>query len=252
LTLEFATDLDAIPGRPILTADGWIEYPYSQTMFAAWQAKAAYQAPTLEAKGADGRWRVVLKEFGYPAGMPRTMAVPLPPLPKGTRTLRLRTTQEIYWDRLAVAWAEPSEATRHELPLTVAEMRAAGFARRATGAQRLPSYDYDRRVPLWDTWAQSGLYTGFGRIDQLVSSSDDALAIIGPGEEIHVEFNAALAPLRAGWSRRFVLEANGWAKDMDLYTRDRDTLDPLPVSGRNAELRDRLNQRYNQRSWHGG
>ncbi len=107
-------------------------------------------------------------------------------------------------------------------------------------------------MPLWDTWAQSGLYPKFGRIDELVSSRDDALAIIGPGEEIHVEFNAALAPLRTGWSRRFVLEANGWAKDMDLYTRDRDTLNPLPVSGRSAEMRDRLNQHYNQRGWHGG
>jgi tetratricopeptide (TPR) repeat protein len=252
LTLEFASALDAIPGRPLLVADGWIEYPYSQTMFAAWQAKAAYEPPTLEAKGADGRWRVLLKEFGYPAGMPRTMAVPLPPLPRGTRALRLRTTQEIYWDRLAVAWAEPLAAARHELPLVFAEMRAAGFARRATGAQQQPSYDYDRRAPLWDTWAQSGLYTKFGRIDELVSSRDDALAIVGPGEEIHAEFNAALAPLREGWSRRFVLEANGWAKDMDLYTRDRDTLGPLPVSGRSAEMRDRLNRRYNQRSSHGG
>lgn len=252
LTLEFATDLDGIPGKPILVADGWIEYPYSQTMFAAWQANATYQAPTLEAKGADGRWRVILKEFGYPAGMPRTMAVPLPSLPKGTRTLRLRTTQEIYWDRLAVAWAEPLEPTRHELPLVVAETRATGFARRTNGAQRQPSYDYDRRVPLWDTWAQSGLYTSFGRIDELVSLRDDAVAIIGPGEEIHVEFDAALASLRAGWSRRFVLEANGAAKDMDLYTRDRDTLEPLPVSGRSAEMRERLNQRYNQRSPHGG
>jgi len=252
LTLEFATALDAIPGRPLLVADGWIEYPYSQTMFAAWQAKAAYEAPTLEARGADGRWRVVLKEFGYPAGMPRTMAVPLPRLPKGTRALRLRTTQEIYWDRLAVAWAEPLAATRHDLPLRVAEMRAAGFARRTTGAQQQPSYDYDRRAPLWDTWAQSGLYTRFGRIDELVFARDDALAIVGPGEEIHAEFDAALAPLRSGWSRRFVLEAKGWAKDMDLYTRDRDTLGPLPVSGRSAGRRDRLNRQYNQRSGHGG
>jgi hypothetical protein len=92
----------------------------------------------------------------------------------------------------------------------------------------------------------------FGRIDELVSSRDDALAIVGPGEEIHAEFDAALAPLRSGWSRRFVLEANGWAKDMDLYTRDRDTLGPLPVSGRSAAMRDRLNLRYNQRSPHGG
>src|SRR6185295_687487 len=79
LTLEFAAPLD-LPGEgnPILVAEGWIEYPYSQTMFAAWQANAAYHAPTLEAQGADGKWRVLLKEFGYPAGMPRTMALALP------------------------------------------------------------------------------------------------------------------------------------------------------------------------------
>jgi len=73
LTLEFGVDLDAFNGAPVLVADGWIEYPYSQTMFAAWQAHADYRAPTLEAKGADGRWRVLLREFGYPAGMPRRM-----------------------------------------------------------------------------------------------------------------------------------------------------------------------------------
>ena len=251
LTLEFEADLDLAPGAPILVADGWIEYPYSQTMFAAWQAKASYQAPTLEAQGADGRWRVLLKEFGYPAGMPRTMAVPLPRLPKGTRALRLRTTQEVYWDRLAIAWVEVHEAKRHGLELAAAEVRASGFARRTTGPQRQPHYDYERRVPLWDTWAQSGLYTAWGRVDELLRARDDAFAIIGPGEEIHAEFEASLPPLPPGWSRRFVLEANGWAKDMDLYTRDGDTLEPLPVSGTSPEVRDRLNRRYNLRSAHG-
>src|SRR5205823_12999169 len=122
MTLEFGDDLDAFEGTPVLVADGWIEYPYSQTMFAAWQAHADYRAPTLEAKGADGRWRILLKEFGYPAGMPRRMAIPLPRLPKGTRSLRLRTNQEIYWDRIAVAWNEPLEMHSRELPLTRAEV----------------------------------------------------------------------------------------------------------------------------------
>ena len=36
--------------------------------------------------------------------MPRRMSLPLGVLPAGTRELRLRTTQEIYWDRLAVAY----------------------------------------------------------------------------------------------------------------------------------------------------
>ena len=72
------------PGAPVLMIDGWVEYPYAQTVFAAWQAGAPYLAPTLEARDGDGRWHVVAREFGYPAGMPRRMTLPLPPLPAGT------------------------------------------------------------------------------------------------------------------------------------------------------------------------
>ncbi len=247
LTLEFASDLDAGPGEPLLVADGWIEYPYSQTMFAAWQAGADYRAPTLEAKGADDRWTTVLKEFGYPAGMPRRMSIPLAHLPKGTRSLRLRTNQEIYWDRLSVAWAEPVDAITRVLPLAAAEVRPMGFPRQATGPQRQPSYDLDRLAPLWDTRIQSGSYTAFGRIDELVADVDDALAIIGPGEQIHFEFDAALPPLTPEWTRRFVLETHGWAKDMDLYTRDGDSIGPLPITGKDPSRRDQLNNKYNTR-----
>src|SRR5262249_39688438 len=149
---------------------------------------------------------------GYPAGMPRRMSVPLPRLPKGTRSLRLRTNQEIYWDRLSVAWAEPVDAIRRVLPLVTAEVRPMGFPRETIGPQRQPSYDLGRIAPLWDTRIQSGFYTAFGRVDELVADVDDALAIIGPGDQIHFEFDAALPPVTPGWNRRFVLETYGWAK----------------------------------------
>jgi len=246
LTLEFSTPLD-LPGPSVLVADGWIEYPYSQTMFAAWQARAAYRAPTLEARGADGKWRLLLKEFGYPAGMPRTMAVALPRLPKGTRALRLRTNQQVYWDRIAVAWPEEVAAVKRLLPLAAARVQETGFPRRTTGPQHQPDYDYAQRDPLWDTRMQSGRYTDFGAAEALIAESDDALAIIGPGEEIHVEFTAALPTLPDGWTRRFVLETHGWAKDMDLYTRDRDTLGPLPAAGNGGGTAERLNARFNRR-----
>jgi len=246
LALEFDIDLDRGPGAPILVVDGWIEYPYSQTMFAAWQAKADYRAPTLEAKGSDGRWRTVLREFGYPAGMPRTMALPLPKLPSGTRALRLSTNQQIYWDRIAVAWAERAPVITHDLALASAEVRSIGFPQRI-GLAQPPNYDYDRRQPLWDTRVQAGNYTSFGRVDALVAAHDDAFAIIGPGDELHVEFDARLPPLRSGSTRRFVLETRGFAKDMDLYTRDGDTVGPLPSTGRNAQVRDELNRRFNIR-----
>jgi hypothetical protein len=247
LTMTFTETLDSGPGKILLVADGWIEYPYSQTMFGAWQAKAAYQAPTLEAQGADGRWRVLLKEFGYPAGMPRTMAVPLPRLPKGTRVLRLRTNQQIYWDRIAVAWAEDAPAVKRLLPLAAARVAETGFPRRSTGSQHQPGYDYAERAPLWDTRVQPGHYTAFGPAEDLVAEPDNALAIIGPGEEIHVEFRAELPALPAGWTRRFVLETHGWAKDMDLYTRDGETLGPLPSTGNRSKSSETLVKRLNSR-----
>ncbi len=259
LTLTFPRPIDESGGEPMLVADGWVEYPYSQTMFSAWQAGAAYEAPTLEARDSNGEWVVVLKQFGYPAGMPRQMSVPLPreKLPPGTTMLRLRSTQEIYWDRLAVAWAEPCpQAKWTVLDRKLAHLAEVGFAARTTGPQRRPSYDHARRQPLWDARHQDGFYTAFGPVDELLGATDDALAIFGPGEEVHLEFAAPTDSLPSGWTRRLSLELAGWCKDKDLYTKDGETLEPLPhreLSGTDAlGARDRMHERFNTRYRSGG
>lgn len=249
LELEFARPLSELGEQLALVADGWLEYPYSQTNFAAWQAGASYDAPTLEARDGGGRWRVVAAHFGYPAGMPRRMALPLPPLPPGADALRLTTNMEIYWDRLAVVAVEACPAARrHELRLIGAELRELGFPRRTTGPQRRPRYDYDDRTPLWDTRHQAGLYTAFGPVDELLAAADDALAIFGPGEEVRAEFAPPADPPPAGWRRIHVLAADGWCKDMDLYTRHGATLAPIPAAGRGDPARvAALAARFNRR-----
>jgi tetratricopeptide (TPR) repeat protein len=248
LTLSFDTVLDAGRGQPVLIADGWVEYPYSQTMFAAWQAGADYRAPTLEARGADGHWQTLYPEFGYPAGMPRRMALPLQGLPTGTDALRLRSNMEIYWDRIAVAYAEtPPQVVRQPLSLQRARVAKTGFALRSTGPQRRPHYDYQRRSPFWDAYYMAGFYTRLGAARELVETHDDALAIIGPGDEIHLESALPQQPTPPGWKRRLVLEVKGWAKDMDLYTKDGETLGPLPTSGKPRAIPERLHAAYNTR-----
>ena len=181
VTLTFAEPLEELGDELVLIADGWVEYPYSSTMFAAWQAGAGLRAPTLSARRTDGSWTDVMVEFGYPAGMPRQMSVPLPELPPGTRDLRLATNQEIYWDRLLVAAAEEApEVEVRRLQLVAARVESPGFARRTTGPQRLPHYDWARRAPLWDTRYQVGFYTAIGDALELVAAADDAVAIFGP------------------------------------------------------------------------
>ncbi len=248
LVLTFDTPLDAIAGEPVLVADGWVEYPYSQTSFAAWQAGAGFDPPSLEARAGDGPWVMIAERFGYPAGMPRRMALPLRGLPPGASQLRLRSNLEVYWDRLSVAFAEPLQGVQPRLMrLQNARVAKTGFAKRTDSAQRRPQYDYQQRRPFWDARYMRGLYTRLGPAEELVNRADSAYAIIGAGEEIHLEFSAPAVSPRPGWSRRLVLETRGWTKDMDLFTKDGETLQPLPSAGRRSAEAAALLARYNVR-----
>ena len=247
LTLEFDRPLDAHAGSAMLVADGWVEYPYSQTSFAAWQAGAAYEAPSIEARTPEGDWVMVHEQIGYPAGMPRRMSAPLASLPPACTAIRIRTNQEIYWDRLAVAYAEPCpEARRVDAVLQGARLTYAGFPKRTDGPFRLPHYDYDEREPYWDTRHQEGVYTAYGPVTDLVAAHDDAVAIFGPGEQVSLSFDLE-TPAPEGWTRRLVLETKGWCKDMDLFTNTGETVEPLPTSGRPTGPRDALHEQHNTR-----
>jgi len=246
LTLEFDRIINPSGTQPVLVAHGWVEYPYSQTLFAAWQAGADYRPPSLEAY-ADGHWQPVFEHFGYPAGMPREMSLPLEQLPAGTTALRISGNWEVYWDKLAVAWAEdaPAGLAVHDLEIDHARVARTGFARRDTLAQRLPYYDYNDRSPFWDTRHPTGFYTAFGPVEPLVTKANDAYAVFGPGEELHLEF-VAPAPVDGSWRREVILEVRGFAKDMDLYTKDGETVEPLPTVPElgSEEGREQLHERY--------
>ncbi|MDJ0836566.1 MAG: FG-GAP-like repeat-containing protein [Acidobacteriota bacterium] len=244
--LVFEKPLDQIRGQVALMIDGWVEYPYSQTMFAAWQAGAAYRAPKLEARDPQGRLHVIMPAMGYPAGMPRRMTVPLPPLPEGTVALRITTNLQVYWDRISVIETEPCpDAVRRELPLVAAELTRPGFAKRTNGPQMLPQYDYSKRDTFWDTRHMEGAYTRFGNVLPLVSKGDHVLAVFGPGEEVQLDFKADLPPPAPGFTRRYVLDLAGWCKDMDLYTLTGETVAPLP--GKRDSEQEKLQRRFNTR-----
>ena len=249
LTFEFDAPL---PDGAVLVADGWIEYPYSQTVFAAWQAGLSYRPPNLEARGADGVWHTVQEAFGYPAGMPRTMAFRLPELPEGTDALRITSNMEIYWDRVRVVVAEmPDDVRVVELAPEIATVARTGFAKRTTGPQRLPHYDYANRSTYWDAKVPRGFYTALGDAMPLASDVDGALAVFGSGEEIHLEF-PAVPVVPGGGKRYYAARFHGWAKDMDPYTGDGQTVGPLPTLdnateeqiARRAELHHRHNVRF--------
>ncbi|MFK8013611.1 MAG: FG-GAP-like repeat-containing protein [Marinicellaceae bacterium] len=243
ITMEFN---DGLIGDYHLIMNGWVEYGYSQTMFAAWQAGLYAQAPTIEYK-VKGQWKTLLTEFGYPAGMPRSASVPIN-LPEKTRFLRLRTNMEIYFDQLAlIQTGQPTSIQKYNLELTHANLQQVGFPKRQDNHQRVPSYDFNDIEPFWDTRYMEGAYTQLGDVTELIQEEDNALAIIGAGEGIEIKFNDDLPRLEEGYDRYFIMKFKGWAKDMDILTKGGETLSPIPSIGPITNNAKSLNLRYNTR-----
>ncbi|MAI41542.1 MAG: hypothetical protein CMP95_03705 [Gammaproteobacteria bacterium] len=246
ITLEFNAPIKH--SGATLVADGWVEYPYSQTVFAAWQAGLRYRTVTIEARDDKGNWYTVASEFGYPAGMPRKMTLPLMDVREGSSALRLSSNMEIYWDKVELVYEVSGVDMSYQVlkPDSVQASRI-GFPERRNNDQKAPSYDYEKRSPYWDTKFQRGFYTALGDATELVERLDGAVAIIGGGEELHMEF-IALPPPAEEFNRFFVLDFRGWAKDMDLYTKDGETVDPLPMPSYADETRrEFLHSKYNVR-----
>jgi tetratricopeptide (TPR) repeat protein len=243
IKMEFDQDL---LGNYQFIMNGWVEYGYSQTMFAAWQAGKIAHAPTLE-YFANGQWNVLLKEFGYPAGMPRSASVAVQ-IPQETRKLRIRTNMEVYFDELSLVVPTPIDSIiKHQMTLQSAQLKVYGFPQRTNNRQRVPSYDVNRIHPFWDTRYMEGAYTQLGEIKPLLEKSDNALAIIAAGESIEFTFIDDLPKLKNGYTRFYLLKFIGWAKDMDILTLNGETLAPIPKNGKISTQAQFLNQKYNNR-----
>jgi outer membrane protein assembly factor BamD (BamD/ComL family) len=243
ITLEFS---EALIGDYQMILNGWVEYGYSQTMFAAWQAGISAQAPTIEYE-SEGQWLPLLKEFGYPAGMPRSASVPIN-IPTETYSLRIRTNMEIYFDQLAlIQTAIPDAVKRYQLPLQKAYLYQLGFPKRSDNSQRVPDYQFSETQPFWDSRYMQGAYTRLGDVSELLHANDNAVAIIAAGEAIELSYKDVLPRLAKGYDRYYMLQFKGWAKDMDLLTKDGDTLMPIPANGKVSKKARALNEKYNTR-----
>jgi Flp pilus assembly protein TadD len=218
--------------RALLLMDGWIDYATSTSNFAAAQAGLKLVPPYLQVWGA-GKWRTVIEDMGFPAGLPKTMTVDLAgKLPASERVvIRIVTNMRIYWDRIRLE-AGPEDA---RIRLTTIEpVRAAtswvGYPQQCSPDGLAPfAYDYDRRdaVAPWKTHA--GGYTRFGDVRELLGKVDDLYVVLGHGEEITADFSTqGLPPLPPGWTRDWLLYVDGYGKDMDLHSQFPDRLEPLP------------------------
>ncbi len=236
IVLDFGDRLSGFgpSDRLFLCLAGWVEFPFSQTNYAASTAGVPLRFPVLERRQPDGSWTLIESDPGCPSGLPKMTTLDLTGKLNGPRcVIRLRTNLECYWDRAFVAVLDPDPGIRvTSLPVARADLAYRGYTVETSPDGRMPMlYDYDTVVPMPLT-RMSGYLTGYGDVAPLLRADDDQLCLVGPGDEVRVEFDGKPAPcLPAGWTRSYVLRAVGYCKDADLFTATGDTVGPLPWRG---------------------
>ncbi|WP_435007438.1 FG-GAP-like repeat-containing protein [Tundrisphaera lichenicola] len=236
LILDFGDRLASIPEsqKLVLCLAGWVEYPYSQTNYAASTAGVPLRPPVLERRRSDGSWEVIDPHPGYPAGLPRMMTLDLTGKLSGPNCfLRLTTNMECYWDQAFLAVPGPEDRVRiSSLSVSRAGLRDRGYLREVSPDGRLPllyEYEYIDPAPLA---RMEGVLTRHGDVTPLLTTDDDQLCTVGPGDEVRLEFEAkGLPDLPEGWTRSFVLRSVGYCKDADPFTAGSDSVGPLPWKG---------------------
>jgi tetratricopeptide (TPR) repeat protein len=221
--------------RMVLLLTGWTDYAWSSDNVAATQAGKAMMLPALQVKDDRGHWRTVIQDIGIPVGRPQTVTVDLTgKFLSSSREVRIVTNMRILWDQILV------DTSREQTPLRMmrldpvgANLRWRGFSREITPDGREPfGYDYEQ-ISFTSPWkVMPGRYTREGNVCELLLQSDDMFVISRPGDEISLSFDARkLPPIRAGWTRTFLLYADGYSKEMDINSASPDQVWPLPFHG---------------------
>jgi hypothetical protein len=235
LTLDLG---EAYRGGPLwLLLHGEVEYFSANSMYAASQAGVEAISPYMEALGANGQWKRVIDDMGFPAGGPRTMTADLTgKLPVGTRKIRITTNLQVYWDSILVdrteqASRDPARSPQvTSVPLVCADLEFHGYPFKIEGTPAgNVQYIYEQVSATGPYTRPAGSYTRYGDVLPLLTATDDKLAVFGSGDEVRLDFDPSHLPvLPKGWARDYFFAANGYEKDMDFYAAEGNYVAPLP------------------------
>jgi tetratricopeptide (TPR) repeat protein len=223
-------------GEVYLLCSGWIHPTDSSVNFALTQSSLPGPEPLrLEVPDGKGGWRVGRPALGFPAGKNKTIVLRLDGIEapgKVSRRVRLRTSMEVYWDR--IAWArglDPSAATETRIPFRTAELRHRGILAMTQADSSSPELPhYDRLEHSGQKWRDlAGFHTRHGDVAELLRAVDDRYVIMNAGDEVLLTFPEL--PIPEGKERTYIWVSDGWVKDGDLNTKWGGTVLPLPFHG---------------------
>src|SRR5947209_19331826 len=116
--------------------------------------------------------------------------------------LRIKTNMECYYDQAFLAVRDRGAEARlrvSRLPVARGVLGHRGYTREVSPDGRQPllyDYDYIDPAPLA---RMAGNLTRYGDVARLLQADDDQFCVLGPGDEVRLEFDAAaLSPLPSG------------------------------------------------------
>lgn len=239
LTTEHWLELDLGPisesGPLTLFLTGWMFPTETSISVAVSQNPANKQArpPALWVPDAQGEWKEIRPFMGFPGGKTKTIAVDLTGVFAGSdHRLRIATNMQFHWDHAFFAVGEtPAEVRMQPVRLESAELHYRGFSNHYWEAGNGPDrYDYSTLLPGPNWPPMQGKFTRYGKVEELLTKTDDLLAVVGAGDEITMTFLQPEKPLPEGWKRDFILHSVGWDKDADLNTVYGQTVEPMPFN----------------------
>ncbi|MCP4173989.1 MAG: CRTAC1 family protein [Fuerstiella sp.] len=218
---------------------GWV-FPTDTSLnlgIAQNPAMAGPAGPSIEVPAGAGGWKVVRPFIGFPSGKTKAMVVDISDIfVDSDYRFRIRSSMELYWDHAFFTVNEETADTMTQpCPLLAADLHFRGFSRRIYADNALfrrgrapESYDYAAvtTAPRWPTI--HGRFTRYGESTALLTDHDDQMVVMGPGDELTMEFAVPTKPVPDGWKRDFVLTNVGYDKDADLNTIYGQSSEPFP------------------------
>lgn len=232
----YTLDFGEIPENRnlLLAVTGCLEFGTASSNIALSQnGSATLIWPILEAETSDGQWQQVPVNIGIPDGRTKTTVCDLSgKLPEDVLRLRLTTSFQIYWDRIALLERqELPQSHIHEAAFSQANLRWRGFSRMRpahNGFLRVPLFDEVVDQPLWHTTVE-GWCTRYGDVLDLITAPDEKMVVLNGGDAMYLSCSVdAFPPIPSGHRRTFFIRTAGWNKEENANTFNGDVVGPLP------------------------
>ena len=216
---------------------GWTDYAFSSDNVAAHQAGLSLRSSRRCRSGrrrgvADGRSH----DIGIPVGRPQTIVVDLAGrIRPGEHEVRIVTNMRIYWDQILVGNRRTGGSIAHDADRSAggdarcARLlgRACGLTGRSPPELRLPARDVGLAVE-----DDARRYTREGDVRALLVRIGRHVRDRETRRRNRAQLRrGAAGALPAGWTRTFLLMADGFSKEMDINSASPDAVEPLPFHG---------------------